>query len=213
MRTLTGIILIATVLFSSCTKENETPILENQLHTTPTEITEIDLPAIAFEALQEVKMEMASETAPTRVIENEERNSCWGSFVLQGFYNYNQHTCGEYLYYGNSNTRSYGHLYTGNTVQHILTSPPTTVIGNPEVVFETATASNQPLYYWFGVYDYAKGKYAYTKAGWGDISGKHTFDFTPNKWHNSRIVVWAKDNSGQYGWRLVQGLWTMPFSN
>jgi len=210
MKTLTGILIITIVLFSSCAKESE-DILNNQLHTTPTEITEFDLPADAFDALQEVKREMAAETVPDRETFDHERNNCLTNFVQQGFYHYHQSYCGSYNY---DYVTSYGRLYTGYKKTPVWGSSPTTYInGTPEVGFETATHSNQQKYYWFGVYDYAKGKYAYTKAGWGKISGKHTFDFTPNQWHNSRILVWAKNDTGNYGWRMVQGAWTMPFSN
>jgi len=209
MRTLTGILLLGILLLSSCAKEtNETDIL-NHVPSNPTEITEAELPKAAFDALQEVKLEMAVATAPEREELDEERNSCWYYFGIPAHYAFNQNVCGNH-------GTSYAHLYTGffeNYTPGTPTTPPTVVYGDPEVGFASHTNSNETLYYWFGVYDYAKGKYAYTKAGWGNISGRHTFDFTPNNWHNSRVVVWKQNNSGQYSWQLIKSVWTMPFTN
>jgi len=210
MRILTGILLITALLFSSCTKEAEDKILEEQALANTTEITETELPKAAFDALQELKTEMAAEVAPDRNETNERWDDCWDYAMIYADYNYHQNTCGTYTYY----SYSHGHIYTGNTTTWSPTYPqPTLIYGPPQVGFSTETIPNELLYYWFGVYDYAKGEYAYTKASWGDISGSYTFDFTANNWHNTRIVVWKRDNSGQYGWRLIKGLWTMPFTN
>ena len=205
MKTLTGILLITAILFSSCAKETVEQTINEQADATAQVIEEADLPKEAFDALQVLKEETAVAVAPERDEADYRWDDCWDFALVYSEYDYHQNTCGTYTYY----SYSHGHLYTGNFVSMFPNQPN----GAPQVGVSTETIPNENLYYWFGVYDYANNKYAYTKASWGDISGSHTFNFTAGQWHNSRIVVWKRDNSGQYGWRLIKSVWTMPFTN
>lgn len=54
MRTLTGVSLIVMLLHSFNAKETETLISDNQRSSAPTEITELDLPAVAFCARKKI---------------------------------------------------------------------------------------------------------------------------------------------------------------
>lgn len=195
------LLLLTTVVFTSCLKDTDTELLNHEQPTT-TEIEESDLPIDAFNALQVLKSEMAAQVVPDRQPNEENRNSC--NFPYNSDYILHQDVCGF-------SNNAYGSIRTGTM---FVFSPPIAMIRPPSVMLSSKTSNNEMLYYWVGVYDYAKGKYGYTKAGWGAMTDAYyEFDFTPNKWHNSRVVVWQKDVSGNYGWRLVTSLWTMPFTN
>lgn len=196
MKNLFSLAVLATLLvLASCSKESITteqtfPISEEEAH----------LPTDAVEALKLLKVKIAAEIPPAKEAINDDRDPCHSVFGVLGGYNQNQRVCNVI------HSSTYGQITTGYYDGF------TGYVSPPAVTLRTRNTQNESLYYWYGVYDYAKKKYAFTKSGWmgqyGGNAAEYAFDFTPNQWHNSRVFVWKNGK-----WNYVSGLWTMPFTN